>query len=68
MILVYAALNMAAEAAEATVDYISRFGRRPRPERNALRKLNIVRMRMFRGWVLHADTGGILSLDRLASD
>jgi len=41
MILVYVALNMAEEASEATVDYISRFGRLPWPERRALRKLNI---------------------------
>jgi tetratricopeptide (TPR) repeat protein len=41
MILAYVALNMASEAAEATVDYVSRFGRLPWPERHALRKLNI---------------------------
>jgi len=32
---------MPEEAVEATVDYISRFGRLPWPERHALRKLNI---------------------------
>jgi tetratricopeptide (TPR) repeat protein len=41
MILVCVALNLASEAAQATVDYISRFGRLPWPERHALRKLNI---------------------------
>jgi tetratricopeptide (TPR) repeat protein len=41
IIQVYVALRMAEEAVEATVDYISRFGRLPWPERHALRKLNI---------------------------
>jgi Tfp pilus assembly protein PilF len=41
IILVYAALNMATEAEEATLHYISRFGRLPWPERRALQKLNI---------------------------
>jgi hypothetical protein len=41
MILVYVALHMPEEAVEATVDYISRFGRLPWPERHALRKLDI---------------------------
>jgi hypothetical protein len=41
MILVYVAVQMREEAEEATVDYISRFGRLPWPERHALRKLDI---------------------------
>jgi tetratricopeptide (TPR) repeat protein len=41
MILVYVALNLASEAAQATVDYISRFGWLPWPERHALRKVDI---------------------------
>jgi tetratricopeptide (TPR) repeat protein len=41
IIQVYVALHMPEEAVEATVDYISRFGRLPWPERHALRKLNI---------------------------
>lgn len=41
MILVYVALQMCEEAQTATVDYISRFGRLPWPERYALRKLDI---------------------------
>lgn len=41
IIQVYVALHMPEEAVEAAVDYISRFGRLPWPERHALRKLNI---------------------------
>jgi len=41
IIQVYVALHMPEGAVEATVDYISRFGRLPWPERHALRKLNI---------------------------
>jgi tetratricopeptide (TPR) repeat protein len=41
IIQVYVALHMQEQAIEATVDYITRFGRLPWPERYALRKLNI---------------------------
>ena len=41
IIQVYVALNMVNEATKATVDYVSRFGRLPWPERHALRKLHI---------------------------
>jgi tetratricopeptide (TPR) repeat protein len=41
MILVYVARQMRDEAQKATVDYLSRFGRLPWPERAALRKLDI---------------------------
>jgi tetratricopeptide (TPR) repeat protein len=41
IIQVYVALHMPEEAVEAIVDYISRFGRLPWPERHVLRKLNI---------------------------
>jgi tetratricopeptide (TPR) repeat protein len=41
IIQVYVALNLVNEAIKATVDYGSRFGRLPWPERHALRKLNI---------------------------
>jgi tetratricopeptide (TPR) repeat protein len=41
IIQVYVALNLVNEAIKATVDYVSRFGRLPWPERHALRKLNI---------------------------
>jgi hypothetical protein len=33
--------NLASEAVQATVNYISRFGRLPWPERHALRKVDI---------------------------
>jgi tetratricopeptide (TPR) repeat protein len=41
IIQAYVALQMAEKAVGAAVDYISRFGRLPWPERGALRKLNI---------------------------
>ena len=41
MFLVYVALQMPEEAQKAAVDYISRLGRLPWPERHALLKLNI---------------------------
>ena len=41
IIQVYVALHMREQAMKATVDYISRFGRLPWPERHALRELNI---------------------------
>ncbi len=41
MILVYVALKMEKEAALATMNHISRFGRLPWPERRALETLNI---------------------------
>jgi tetratricopeptide (TPR) repeat protein len=41
MILVYVALEMREVAHRATVEYISKFGRLPWPERHALRKLEI---------------------------
>jgi len=41
MIQVYVALQRTVDAIKATIDYVSRFGRLPWPERNALRNLNI---------------------------
>ena len=41
IILVYVALNLVREAFQATIQYVSRFGRLPWPERHELQKLNI---------------------------
>jgi len=54
IIQVNVALHMPEEAVEATVDYISRFGRLPWPERHALRKMNIDADALYVQSCLHA--------------
>jgi hypothetical protein len=41
LILTYVELHLTEEAEKSAVDYVSRFGRLPWPERHALRKLGI---------------------------